>query len=306
MSVISTGNHPKAMWPGVFKFFGMTYDSQPKQWKKLFDEHDSTRKYEEVVAGRRFGPAPVLDEGASVTYQSHNQGPTTRSTHVTYASGYIVTENERDDNQYPELSKLRAGALAFSLDQTEEQVAANMFVRAFNSSYTFGDGKEMCATDHPTSAGNQSNELTTAADFSEAALEDLLIQIRTAKDDKGNIIGLKPNSLHISPANEFEAYRVLNSTLRSGTADNDVNAVRSMGMLPGGVHVNQYFYDGDPDMWFIRTKVPPKTGLIRFNRRPYRFMRDNDFGTGNALAKADIRFSVTVGDWRAIFGTPGS
>lgn len=300
--VITTGNHPKALWPGVRAWWGQKYAKHPQEWRQIFEAKDSTKAYEEDVEEIGFGLAPVKAQGASVAYDSHTQGPTTRYTHVVYGLGYIVTAEEIDDNQYRSKAFRRTEKLANSIRRTEETVAANVLNRAFNSSYAGGDGKELCATDHVTTDGTQSNELSTAADLSEAAIEDLIIQIMQATDSVGNQIALVPRKLIVAPHNSFEATRILKSTLQSGTANNDVNAIKAMGLLPEGVCINHYLTD--PDAWWIKTDAP--YGLTRFTRRGTSFDKDNDFDTGSAKAKATTRFSVGWSDWRGVYGSPGA
>lgn len=300
--VITTGNHPKALWPGVHSWWGQKYNEHPTEYTEIFDVKSSKRNYEEDVEETGFGLVPVKPEGDASTYDSHSQGPTTRYTPVAYSMGYIVTREEMDDNLYKEKSFKRAAALAFSFRQTKEIVAANVLNRGFDNNYTGGDSKELLATDHPTLDGTQSNELSTAADFSEAALEDLLIQIANAKNSRGLRIGLVGRKLIIPPALMFEAQRVLKSTLQPGTANNDTNAVRSMGMLPDGMCVNHYLTD--TDAWFVKTNAPD--GMNLFQRIGVEFRKDNDFDTDNAKAKGYERYSVGWTDWRAVYGTEGA
>lgn len=302
MAAITTGNHPKALWPGVARWFGAKYKEHPKFHQEMFEMLSSKKAYEEVVEHTGFGLAPVKTQGASVSYDSETQGETTRFTHIAYSLGYIVTREEMDDNLYSEVSRGRASKLAFSMATTKEVVAANVLNRGFNSSYTGGDGKELLATDHPSESGNQSNELATAADLSEASLEDILIQIKNAVNARGLNISLTGQCLMVAPDNEFEANRILYSTLQAGTANNDVNAMRHMGMLPKGIICNPYFTDADA--WFVKTDAP--SGLLGFNRNPIEFTRDNDFDTDNAKAKAYERYDFGWGDWRGTFGSPGS
>jgi hypothetical protein len=242
MAVITTGSHPKALWPGVYAWFGAKYNEHPQQYTKLFDIKSSSKNYEELVEQTGFGLAPVKAEGSSTAYDSHAQGVTARGTNVAYSLGYIVTREEKADNLYSEVSMQRAASLAFSMAQTRENVGANVYNRAFNSSYTGGDGKELCATDHGSLAGDQSNELATAADLSEASLEDLTINIMDALNSKGLKISLQPKSLIVPTALVYDAQRILESTLQSGTANNDVNALRSMSVIPEVV-VNNYLTD---------------------------------------------------------------
>ena len=301
MAVITTGSHPKALWPGVYAWFGAKYNEHPQQYTRLFDVKSSSKNYEELVEQTSFGLAPVKAEGSSTAYDSHAQGVTARGTNVAYSLGYIVTREEKADNLYSEVSMQRAASLAFSMAQTRENVGANVYNRAFNSSYTGGDGKELCATDHGSLAGDQSNELATAADLSEAALEDLTIQIMDAKNSKGLKISLQPKSLIVPTALVYDAQRILESTLRSNTADNDINALRSMSIIPE-VIVNNYLTDSDA--WFIRTNAP--SSLCWFDREPVQFSKDEDFDTDNAKAKAYMRFIPFWGDWRGLYGTEGA
>lgn len=301
MAVITTGSHPKALWPGVYAWFGAKYDQHSKEYTKLFDQMTSNKKYEELVEQTGFGLAPVKAEGSSTAYDAHAQGVVSRGTNVAYSLGYIVTREEMADNLYEEVSRQRAASLAFSMAQTRENVGANVYNRAFNSSYTGGDGKELCATDHPSLAGNQSNELATAADMSEASLEDLTIQIMDAKNSRGLKISLQPKSLIVPTALVYDAQRILKSVQRSGTADNDINALNSLSVIPE-VNVNHYLTDSDA--WFIRTNAP--SGMCWFDREPVQFSKDEDFDTDNAKAKAYMRFVAFWGDWRGVFGSPGA
>lgn len=300
--VITTGNHPKALWPGIRKFWGRTYEQLGQEWSEFLDVDTSDKAYEEDVEVTGFGLAPIKAQAGAVSFDSESQGQTKRYTHVVYGLGYIVSKEELEDNLYEVVSKRRTKALAFSINQTEEIVGANILNRAFNTSYLGGDGKAMIVSDHPALTGSQSNVLTTAADLSEASIEDMTIQMMLATNSRGLRIKVMPKKL-IVPANEaFNAERILKSTLQSGTANNDVNAIKNMGLLPGGVCVNHYLTD--TDAWFIKTNIP--NGMMRFNRRAVEFGNDNDFDTDNAKAKATLRFSVGWTDWRGVFGTPGA
>lgn len=299
--VIATGNHPKALWPGVYAWFGAKYDEHGKEYTELFDIKSSSKNFEEMVQHTGFGLAPVKPEGQSTAYDSHSQGYIARGTNVAYSLGYIVTREELADNLYSEVSMRRAGSLAFSMAQTRENVGANVYNRAFNASFTGGDGVELLSTAHPSLAGNQSNELATAADLSEASLEDLTIQIMDAVDPKGLKISLVPKCLVVPTALVYDAERILQSQLRSGTADNDTNALRAMGVIPKVV-VNHYLTDSDA--WFIRTNAPDS--LCWFDREPVQFTKDSDFDTDNAKAKGYMRFVPFWGDWRGLYGSPGA
>ena len=301
MAVITSGAHPKAVWPGVHAWFGNRYASHGDQTTKLFDSKTSNKKYEEIVETTSFGVAPVKAEGSSVAYDSNVQGITSRGTNVAYALGYIVTKEEKDDNLYEEVSMARAESLAFSMATTRNIVGANVYNRAFTAAYAGGDGKELLATDHPSLAGNMSNELATAADLSEASLEDLTIQIMDAKNSKGLQIALQPKCLILPTALVYEGQRILKSIGRSSSADNDLNALNSLNVLPE-VFVNNYLTDSDA--FFIRTNAPQ--GMCWFDRNAVEFSKDEDFDTDNAKAKAYMRFVPFWGDWRGVFGSPGA
>ena len=301
MAVITSGSHPKAVWPGVHAWFGAKYAEHGDQNAKLFDMKSSTQKYEELVEQTGFGVAPVKAEGSSTAYDSHAQGITSRGTNVAYSLGYIVTKEEKADNLYEAVSMQRAASLAFSMATTRNIVGANVYNRAFTSGYTGGDGVVLGSASHPSLAGNQSNILATAADLSEAALEDMTIQIMDAKNSKGLQIALQPKTLIIPTALVYEAQRILKSLGRSGTADNDLNALNSLSVIPEVV-VNNYLTDSDA--WFIRTNAP--SGMCWFDREPVQFTKDEDFDTDNAKAKAYMRFVPFWGDWRGVYSTPGA
>lgn len=300
--VITTGNHPKALWPGVKAWWGRKYDEHNEEFPDLFDKESSEQSYEEDVQVTGFGLAPVKSEGSAVQYDSESQGYVSRYTHVAYALGYIVTYEEIKDNLYEMVSKRRSQSLAFSMRQTKENVAANVYNRGFNSSYTGGDGKELFATDHPTLAGDQSNELSTGADLSEASLEDLIIQIMGAQNDRGLKISLMPRKLIVPRQLWFEANRIVKSTLQNDTANNAVNVLKATNAIPEGIAVNHYLTD--QDAWFIRTNAP--RGLLCYEREAISFNQDNDFDTSNAKAKAYERYSFGWTDWRGAFGSPGA
>lgn len=302
MGVITTGNHPKALWPGVKAWWGGAYNEHSPEWVDLFDQDTSDKAYEEFVELTGFGLAAVKEQGKSVAYDSETQGYTTRLTNVVYGLGYIVTREEMEDGKYMEVSKRRSQRNAFSMRQTKEIVHANVYNRAFSSTYTGGDGKELLATDHPSIAGTWQNEPTSAVDFSEAALEDMLVLIMTAKNDKGLNINLMAKSLHVPPALWFEANRVLKSVLQNDTANNAINVLKATNALPGGIKVNHYFTD--TDAWFVRTNV--KNGMIALLRRAIEFTTDNDFDTENAKAKSTERYVCGWVDPRALYGSPGA
>jgi len=303
--VIMTSNHPKALWPGVKGWWGRSYEDHQTEYTDLFDTDSSEQAYEEYGMVTPFGLVPVKNQGAAATYDSEVAGPTTRLTHVAYALGYIVTHEELQDNLYMEVSKTRAASLARAFRQTKERVHANIFNRAFNSSYVGADGLELISTAHVNvSGGTYSNELAVAADLSEASIEDMVIQIMQATDDRGLLINLMPKSLHVAPANWFEAQRILKSINRSDSANNDINVLRAMNVIPEGAKLNHYFTDADA--WFIRTNVSMGRGLISLTRENVSFTQDNDFDTKNAKALGYERYACGWIDPRAVFGSAGA
>jgi hypothetical protein len=302
MAVITTGAHPKALWPGVHKFVMGEYSDHPVEYTQIFDMADSKMAYEEDVEITGFGLAQVKAEGGAAAYDSHTQGFVKRYTHVAYSLGYIVTREEIDDNLYKSRSFKRGKMLSFSFRTTKEIVAANILNRAFSASYPGGDGKELIATDHPTLAGNQSNELATPADLSEASLEDILTQVMEAKNSRGLQIALRGDKLIVPPSLAFTAERIMKSSLQNDTANNAVNAIRSMGLLRGGVVVNHYLTD--PDAWFVKSDAPD--GMRGFQRAAFEFSQDNDFDTMNAKAKAYERYVFGWTDWRGLYGSEGA
>lgn len=300
---ITSNSFAKALWPGVNAWYGEEYNEWQTEWDKLFDKYTSQRKYEEDVGYSGFGLAAVKTEGGPIQYDSERQGFTSRYTHVTYGSGFVVTREMFEDDLYDVVGKKKAQALAFSMRQTKEVVAANVYNRAFSSSYLGGDGKELIAGDHPNIAGGTfSNELGTAADISEAALEQACIDIANFTNDRGLRIAVQPQSIIIPVNLEFELARILKSVGRVGTADNDINAIQSLSKFPKGMMINHYLTD--TDAWFIRTNV--KDGLKYFERRADEFAMDNDFDTENAKFKATGRYSFGWSDPRQIYGSEGA
>ena len=299
---INTGNHPKALWPGVHSWFGATYTQHPDFIPKMFDVRSSKQNYEELVQHTGFGLAPVKPEGQAVVYDSHAQGYVARGRNVAYALGYIVSREELADNLYEKVSMSRSASLANSMAQTRQHLAANVYNRAFSPSYVGGDAVALCSTAHPSVSGDQSNKLATDADFSEASLEDLTIQMMNATDPKGLKISLTPKCLIGPNALVYEFERVLKSDLRVSTANNDINAMRHLGVIPEAI-VNPYLTDSDA--WFIRARGV-QDGLIWFNREPVEFTKDSDFDTDNAKCKSYFRSVPFWGDYRDIWGTSGA
>jgi hypothetical protein len=301
MAIITSSSFAKALWPGVNAWYGKAYKEYATEYDKVFPKYGSKKAYEEDVGVSSLGLASEKTQGGPIAYDDERQGFTTRYTHIVYALGFIITREMFEDDQYGVVGQRKSKALARSMRQTKEVIAANVLNRAFNSSYTGGDGKELCATDHPNVAGGTwANELTLPADLSEAALEQSVIDISLFRDDRGLLLAARPTKLVIPPQTMFEAHRVLKSALRPGVADNDVNALKDMGMMQD-IIVNHYLTD--PDAWFLLTDCPD--GMKYFERRGDQFEMDNDFDTENAKFKATARYSFGWSDPRGIFGSPG-
>ena len=298
MAVIATGNHPKALWPGVLSWFGNQYNQHEQEWTKLFDVKSSTQAYEEIVEAKGFGLAPVKPEGTATAYDSNLQGYTSRFTNVAYSLGYICTREELADNLYEKVAMRRAGSLARSMMQTRENVGANVYNRVVSASYVGGDAVALGSTAHPSVAGNQSNILATTAALSEASLEDLSIQMSNALDPKGLKAAIRAKTLIIPTALEFDAQRILKSMLRSGTADNDGNALKLLGAIPE-IAVNHYLTS--TTNWMIRTDV--QDGLCWFDREATEFTNDSDYDTDNVKHKGYMRFVPGWADWRGLYAS---
>jgi hypothetical protein len=302
--VINTGNHPKLLWPGIHEIWGQIYDQHPVEYTDLFEVGSSSRAYEQDVEITGFGLAPVKTQGDSIQFDSEMQGWVTTYAHVAYALGYMVTFEEIQDNLYKEVSQRRAKANAFSIQQTIENVCAHIYNNAFATTYfTTPDAKALIATDHVSANGGTfSNRLTTAADLSEAALEDLCVQIMDTTQGRGLKISVMPQSLHIPTAEWFNANRILKSVLQAGTANNDINVLKATNAFPKGIKLNHYFTDANA--WFVRTNIP--NGMRMFWRNKPMFAQDNDFDTKNAKAATYMRFSAGCTDPRGIYGSPGA
>jgi len=304
MAIITTGSHPKLLWPGIKEVYGRQYNEHAKEYTDLFDMETSNKHREELVEVTGFGLAPIKKQGSGTQYDSETQGDVTALINVTYALGYICTWEELQDNLYKIVSKRRSRALAFSINQTIENVGANTYNRGFNSSYVGGDGVELFSTGHVTKNGTQSNLAATSADMSETAIEDMIIQIMGATNSRGLKINLTAKSLHVHRNDHFKANRILKSTLQNDTSNNAVNALKATNSLPGGIKLNHYFTDGDA--YFIRTNVPTGTGMVFYWRHKPELTQDNDFDTNNAKAKSIMRFINGWGDWRGAYGNPGA
>lgn len=301
-NVITTGSHPKLLWPGIKTVWGRTYDQHEPIYTKLFEVDNSDKAYEEDVEVTGFGLAPRKEQGRSITYDVESQGQVTRYTNVAYALGYIVTREELADNLYEVVSKRRAKALAFSMLQTRERISANVYNRAFDSNYPIGDGAAAISASHPTVAGNFSNILATAADLSEAAVESLITQMWGATDARGNLISVNPESLIVPRQLFYEANRIYNSVLQNDTANNAINVLKATSAFPKGIVMSPYF--SSATTWFIRSDVPD--GPKFYTRDEMQFEQDNDFDTKNLKASAYMRFSVGVTDPRGLWGSNAS
>ena len=292
----------KELEPGLNALFGLEYDRYENQDKEIFDTESSDRAFEEEVMLGGFANASVKPEGSGVAYDDAQETYTARYTMETIALAFTLTEEAVEDNLYDKLSTRYTKALARSMANTKQVKASNVLNRGFNSSYLGGDNKELLATDHPTLSGDQKNELSTAADLNETSLEQALIDIADMKDERGLKIALRGMKLIIPVNLQFNVERLLKSPGRPATADNDINAVKSMGMLPQGYVVNNFLTD--TDAWFIKTDAP--NGMKHFTRAPIRTAMEGDFDTGNVRYKARERYSFGWSDWRGVFGSPGA
>jgi len=302
MSVINSGSFAKALWPGVNAWYGKAYSEYPVEYTKLFDTQKSSKAFEEDVGISSFGLAIVKPEGSPITYDSERQGFITRYTHTVYALGFVITREIMEDDQYDVVGQRKAQGLAFSMRQTKEIVGANVYNRAFSGSYLGGDGVSLISASHPNFAGGTwSNQIGTAADLSEAALEQAAIDIAGYTNDRGLLIAVRPKSLIIPRQLMFEAKRILFTDGRVGTDNNDLNAIKTMGLIPEVV-TNHYLTDSDA--WFIRTDV--QNGMKYMERRGDAFEMDNDFDTENAKFKATARYTFGWTDPRALYASQGA
>lgn len=304
-AVITRSNHPDMLWPGVLEIFGLEYDEFPEIYSQIFDKVEGELATERLVEATGFGLAQTKGESAPISYDADGEGYVTLATPSVIGLGYQVTREELEDNLYAEVSNRRASSLAFSMRTTIEIIHANLFINAFSNSFLYGDGQPLVSNAHPTRSGNQSNLPTVNADFSEAALEDMIKRIYLAQNSRGLQINLVPEQLILSAADMFNGERVLNSQLRTNTANNDINAVKNMGLLPKGAIVNPYFGVEATQAWYIKTRMPKGKGLISLWRRQPELEKDSEFDTENAKAKSTARFVATNADWRSLFATPG-
>jgi hypothetical protein len=302
MAVMNTGSFAKLLWPGLNAIYGKAYSEYPVEYTKLFETFKSSKAFEEDLGLSSFGLAVQKGEGQPITYDNERQGFVTRYQHLVYALGFIITQEMMDDDQYDVVGQRKAQSLAYSMRQTKEIFGANVYNRAFNGTYTGGDGVSLINASHPLVAGGTfSNQIATAADLSEASLEQACIDIAGFTNDRGLLIAVRPKSLIIPRQQIFEAQRILKTDGRVGTDANDLNAIKTMGMIPEIV-ANHYLTD--EDVWFIRTDVPH--GMKWFERKADSFDMDNDFDTSNAKFKASMRFSAGWTDPRGLYGSAGA
>ena len=299
---ISRSQLVKELEPGLNALFGLEYGRYDAEHAEIFDTETSDRAFEEEVMLSGFGNARVKSEGGSIVYDNATETFTARYTHETIALGFAITEEAVEDNLYDRVSARYTRALARSMANTKQVKAANVLNNAFDANFPGGDGVELCSDAHPLVTGTLSNELAVAADLNEASLEQALIDIAAFTDERGLLISTQGRKLIIPSELQFVADRITQSTLRTGTADNDINAMRNMGMMPEGYTVNHYLTD--PDAFFIKTDIP--NGFKLFQRSPIRTSMEGDFDTGNVRYKARERYSFGFSDPRCVFGSPGA
>jgi len=303
MPVISRAQIQRQLTPGLKALWGLEYAKYPEEWKEIFEYNTSEKAFEEELKLSGFGSAPVKNEGSAVVFDSAQEAWAARYTHETVALGFAITEEAMEDNLYTSMGQRYTKALARAMQYTKEVKAAAILNRAFNSSYKGGDTKELCATDHPlVGGGTVSNKPAAGADLNETSLESAIIQMSLWTDERGLLIAAKPKKLIVPPASMYTAKRILDSDLRVGTADNDLNAIKAMGSIPQGFRVNHYLTD--TNAFFILTDVP--NGLKMFQRRAVKFDQDDEFNTGSALYKASERHSFGWSDPLGVFGSPGA
>jgi hypothetical protein len=300
---ISRSQLLKELLPGLNALFGVEYNRYGEEHKEIYEIESSERSFEEETKLSTFGAAPVKNEGAAIIYDNAQEAWTARYQHETIALGFSLTEEAIEDNLYDSLSARYTKALARAMAYTKQVKGANIINNGFTAGYVGGDGKTLFATDHPlVNGGTNSNRPTTGADLNETSLEAAVIQIAAWTDERGLLIAAKPRKLIIPPALMFVATRLLETSLRVGTTDNDINALKNNGSIPEGYTVNHFLTDANG--WYLTTDVP--NGLKHFERMPLTNSMDGDFDTGNVRYKARERYSFGWSDPLGIFGSPGS
>jgi hypothetical protein len=300
---ISRAQLLKELLPGLNALFGLEYAKYGEEHKEIFETETSERSFEEETKLSGFTAAPVKNEGASLAYDNAQEAWTARYNHETIAQGFSLTEEAIEDNLYDSLSGRYTKALARSMAYTKQVKAANVLNNGFNAAFAGGDGVALFSTDHPlVSGGVNSNRPATNADLNETSLENAVIQIAAWTDERGLLIAAKPVKLVVPPALMFVATRLLETELRVGTADNDINAIKNNGSIPGGYTVNHYLTDTNG--WYLTTDVP--NGMKHFVRVPLQNSMDGDFDTGNVRYKSRERYSFGFSDPLGMFGSPGA
>jgi len=300
---ISRAQMLKELLPGLNALFGLEYKTYGEEHKEIYETETSERSFEEEVKLSGFNAAPVKNEGSAMAYDNAQEAFTARYNHETIVLGFSLTEEAIEDNLYDSLSQRYTKALARAMAYTKQVKAAYVLNNAFNTAVTYGDGVSLCNQNHPLiSGGVNSNTPATPADLNETSLENAVIQIAAWTDERGLLIAARPKKLIVPPALQFVSTRLLETELRVGTNDNDVNAIKNNGSIPEGYRVNHYLTD--PDAWFLITDVP--NGLKHFVRTPMQTGMDGDFDTGNVRYKARERYSFGVSDPLGIFGSPGA
>jgi hypothetical protein len=300
---ISRAQLLKELLPGLNALFGMEYKRYGEEHKEIYETETSERSFEEETKLAGFSAAPVKNEGQAISYDNAQEAWTARYNHETIAMGFSITEEAMEDNLYDSLSARYTKSLARAMSYTKQVKAAAVLNNGFSAAVTYGDGQSLFSTAHPlVSGGTNSNRPATAADLNETSLEAAVIQIAGWTDERGLLIAAKPRKLIVPPALQFVATRLLETSLRVGTTDNDINALKNNGSIPEGYVVNHFLTD--TNAWFLKTDVP--NGLKHFIRVPLATSMDTDFDTGNNRYKARERFSFGVSDPLGAFGSPGA
>jgi len=300
---ISRAQLLKELLPGLNALFGLEYARYGEEHKEIYDTETSERSFEEETKLSGFSAAPVKTEGSAIAYDNGQEAWTARFNHETIALGFSITEEAMEDNLYDSLSARYTKALARGMSYTKQVKAASILNNGFSAGVTYGDGVALFSTAHPlVSGGTNSNRPSVAADLNETSLEAAVIQIAAWTDERGLLIAAKPKKLIVPPALMFVATRLLETSLRVGTTDNDINAIKNNGSIPEGYTVNHFLTDNNG--WYLTTDVP--NGLKHFVRTPLATSSDGDFDTGNIRYKARERYSFGVSDPLGIFGSPGS
>ena len=300
---ISRAQLLKELLPGLNALFGLEYKKYGEEHKEIFESETSERSFEEETKLSGFSAAPVKNEGSAIAYDNAQEAWTARYNHETIAMGFSLTEEAMEDNLYDSLSARYTKALARAMAYTKQVKAAAILNSGFSAATTYGDGVSLFSTLHPlVNGGTNSNTFTTPADLNETSLEAAVIQIAAWTDERGLLIAAKPRKLVVPPALMFVATRLLETELRVGTTDNDINALKNNGSVAEGYTVNHYLTD--TNAWFLTTDVP--NGLKHFTRMPLQTSMDGDFDTGNNRYKARERYSFGVSDPLGVFGSAGA